>query len=58
MLPRQLAEAKNTIEHNMAAQERAHSVHMTITLFVSETCDRCGIVLPTRRRRNPESILA
>jgi len=26
MLPRPLAEAKNTIEHNMAAQEPAHSV--------------------------------
>ena len=27
MLPRQLAEAKNTLEHNMAAQERAHDNH-------------------------------
>jgi len=35
MLLRPLAEAKNTIEHNIAAQERAHSVHMKITLFVS-----------------------
>jgi len=32
---RPLAEAKNTVEHNIAAQERAHSVHMKITLFVS-----------------------
>ena len=35
MLLRPLAEAKNTIEHNITAQERAHSVHMKITLFVS-----------------------
>jgi len=35
MLLRPLAEAKNTIEHNIASQERAHSVHMKITLFVS-----------------------
>ena len=32
---RPLAEAKNTVEHNIAAQERAHSVHMKITLFGS-----------------------
>ena len=35
MLLRPLAEAKNTIEHNIAAQERAHSFHTKITLFVS-----------------------
>ena len=34
MSVRPLAEAKNTVEHNIAAQERAHSVHMKITLFV------------------------
>ncbi len=34
MLPRPLAEAKNTVEHNIAARERAHPVHMKITLFV------------------------
>ena len=31
---RPLAEAKNTVEHNIAAQERAHSVHMKIILPV------------------------
>ena len=35
MLPRSLSEAKNTVEHDIAARERAHSVHMKITLFVS-----------------------
>jgi len=34
MLPRPLAEDKNTVEHNIAARKRAHPVHMKITLFV------------------------
>ena len=32
MLPRSLSEAKNTVEHDIAARERAHSVHMKIIL--------------------------
>ena len=40
MLLRPPEEAKNTIEHNIAAQERAHSVHMKITLFVSVSWPR------------------
>jgi len=48
---RPLAEAKNTVEHNIAAQERAHSVHMKITLFVSvlrrsSTTNCCLTALP------------
>ena len=35
MLLHPLAEAKNTVEHNIAARERAHSVHMKITLAIS-----------------------
>jgi len=35
MLLRPPEEAKNTIEHDIAPQERAHSVHMKFTLFVS-----------------------
>ena len=34
MLPRPLAEAKNTVDHNIAALERAQDVHMKIILFV------------------------
>ena len=34
MLPRSLSEAKNTVEHDIAARERAHSVHMKIILPV------------------------
>ena len=48
---RPLAEAKNTVEHSIAAQERAHYVHMKITLFVSvlrrsSTTNCCLTALP------------
>jgi len=57
MLLRPPEEAKNTIEHNIAAQERAHSVHIVCwadsTVLLTLPWCRCLLDQPQGSNRQP-----